>query len=83
MIRTVEIPIAAALVPNLKQFHTTSLECSEREQLGFVRKMKDACPGLKMAAVDWRRLNTDPEWLQQKEKELDDKVKSLEHQNKT
>ncbi len=26
--------------------------------------MKDACPGLKMVAVDWRRLYTDPEWLQ-------------------
>ncbi len=45
--------------------------------------MKDACPGLKMVAVDWRRLYTDPEWLQQKEKELDDKEKSLEHQNTT
>ncbi|KAK0221022.1 hypothetical protein EDD85DRAFT_270217 [Armillaria nabsnona] len=82
VIRTVEIPIAATLIPNLEQFHTTS-RCSEREQLSFVRKMKDACPGLKMVAVDWRRLYTDPEWLQQKEKELDDKEKSLEHQNTT
>ncbi|KAK0451720.1 hypothetical protein EV421DRAFT_2031460 [Armillaria borealis] len=74
-IRTVEIPAAAALIPNLERFHTTS-RCLEREQLNFVRKMTNACPGLKMVAVDWRRLYTDPEWLRQKEKELDDKEKS-------
>ncbi|KAK0221021.1 hypothetical protein EDD85DRAFT_1028560 [Armillaria nabsnona] len=71
VIRTVGIPIAAALIPNLERFHTTS-RCSEREQLNFVKKMKDACPGLKVVAVDSCHLYTDPEWLQQKEKELDE-----------
>ncbi|PBK84723.1 hypothetical protein ARMGADRAFT_1018402 [Armillaria gallica] len=82
VIRTAEIPIAAALIPNLERFHTTS-RCSEREQLNFVRKMKNACRGLKMVAVDWRHLYTDPEWLRRKGKELNDKEKSLEYQNTT
>ncbi|PBK66354.1 hypothetical protein ARMSODRAFT_960340 [Armillaria solidipes] len=77
VIRTAEIPAAAALIPNLEQFHTTS-RCSEREQLNFVRKMKNACPRLKVVAVDWCRLYTDLEWLRQKEKELDDKEKVAE-----
>ncbi len=72
VIRTVGIPIAAALIPNLERFHTTS-RCSEREQLNFVKKMKDACPGLKVVAVDSFLWYTDPECLRQKEKELDDK----------
>ncbi|KAK0451698.1 hypothetical protein EV421DRAFT_1772538 [Armillaria borealis] len=82
VIRTVEIPTTAALIPNLERFHTTS-RCSEREQLNFVRKMTNACHGLKVVAVDWRHLYTDPEWLQQKEKELDDKEKLLKYQNTT
>ncbi len=45
--------------------------------------MKNACPSLKMVAVDWRHLYTDPEWLRRKEKELNDKEKSLEYQNTT
>ncbi|KAK0484785.1 hypothetical protein IW261DRAFT_1604995 [Armillaria novae-zelandiae] len=76
VIHTVEIPTVAALILNLERFHTTSL-CSEREQLSFVGKMKNVCPGLKMVAVDWRHLYTDPEWLQKKEKELVDQEKSL------
>ncbi|PBK66356.1 hypothetical protein ARMSODRAFT_1086837 [Armillaria solidipes] len=76
VIRTVGIPTAAALIPNLEQFHTTS-RCSEREQLNFVKKMKDACPGLKVVAVDSHRLYTDLEWLRQKEKELNDKEELL------
>ncbi|KAK0221047.1 hypothetical protein EDD85DRAFT_271157 [Armillaria nabsnona] len=79
VIRTVEIPIAAALIPNLERFHTTS-RYSEREQLNFVRKMKNACSSLKMVAVDWRHLYTDPEWLRQKEKELN---LTSEYQNTT
>ncbi|KAK0451721.1 hypothetical protein EV421DRAFT_2031461 [Armillaria borealis] len=77
VIHTVGIPIAAALIPNLERFHTTS-RCSEREQLNFVKKMKDACPGLKVVAVDSHRLYMDLEWLRQKEKELDDKEELLD-----
>lgn len=76
VVHTAEIPAAAALILNLERFHTTS-RCSEREQLSFVGKMKNACPGLKMVIVDWRCLYTDLEWLREQEKELADREMSL------
>ncbi|SJL10310.1 uncharacterized protein ARMOST_13694 [Armillaria ostoyae] len=67
------IPAVAGLLPNLKRFHTFSfLDIVEKDILGFVKRMKAACPGLETVRVDWSDFFTDPKWLQQKQKELDE-----------
>ncbi|KAK0421782.1 hypothetical protein EV421DRAFT_1869933, partial [Armillaria borealis] len=62
------IPAVAGLIPNLKRFQTSStfLDISEKDILDFVKRMKDACPGLETVHVDWSDFFTDPKWLQQK-----------------
>lgn len=68
----VDMPAVAGLLPNLKRFHTFSLlDIVEKDILGFVKRMKAACPGLETVRVDWCEFFTHPKWLQQKQKELD------------
>ncbi len=43
VVRTIEIPIAAALIPNLERFHTTS-RCSERGTTQFRQKDEKCLP---------------------------------------
>ncbi|KAK0221046.1 hypothetical protein EDD85DRAFT_271150 [Armillaria nabsnona] len=67
------IPAVAGLIPNLKRFHISSTFLNVKDILGFVRRMKDACPGLETVRVNWSDFFTDPKWLQQKQKELDER----------
>ncbi|PBK66272.1 hypothetical protein ARMSODRAFT_356252 [Armillaria solidipes] len=68
-----EVPAAVALIPNLRRFRTTLPKRSKRAILGFVGRMKDACPGLDSVVVNSSDFSTDPRWLQQKEMELKEK----------
>ncbi|SJL07016.1 uncharacterized protein ARMOST_10359 [Armillaria ostoyae] len=67
-----EVPAAVALIPNLKRFRTTLPKRSKKVILGFVGKMKDACPGLD-SVVNSSDFSTDPRWLQHKKTELKEK----------
>ncbi len=68
-----EVPAAVALIPNLKRFRTMLPKRSKKAILGFVGKMKDACPGLDSVVVNSLDFSTDPRWLQQKKMELKEK----------
>ncbi|PBK82358.1 hypothetical protein ARMGADRAFT_735487 [Armillaria gallica] len=61
-----EVPAAVALIPNLKRFRTMLPKRSKKAILGFVGKMKDACPSLDNVVVNSLDFSTDPRWLQQK-----------------
>ncbi|KAK0194317.1 hypothetical protein F5146DRAFT_1184312 [Armillaria mellea] len=68
-----EVPATVAFFPNLKRFHTTLKKPSKKVVLGFVGRMKDACPGLDSVVVNSSEFSTDLRWLRQKEVELKEK----------
>ncbi len=68
-----EVPTTVALMPNLEQFHTALPKCLKKAILGFVRRMKDACPGLESVVVNLLDFSMDLRLLQKKEMELKEK----------